>query len=338
MKVLKRHKTSLVLISVLVMLWLTNMNAGNAGISFPILDYAPNAKAMGMGNAYTSLCDDVTSVYYNPSGLASLYHTELYWTYEKLHLNSASWMAGLGFHRQNVGSFGFAVNYFGNNSILKTNDNKELSDLYSSSHLLLLAGFGQHYKGRNKLNHPYFLDVGITLKLLKHSILQHISYGFGFDVGLKIIPKPSTLLKDFLFGFTVQNAIKLYDETSNYPAYLIPSSMKKIDDSGWYYPKTKFGITYFAWRKALSFNADLSKSYFIDTPVNYNFGIAYKILQFLELRAGYFNGYSFGMEPDFNSISFGMGLDFNGVAFNSGFNYNPDYGLIGQFDLTLKFF
>ena len=175
MKTLASQKAKMISIIVLAILFLINAEAGATDLELPVSDYVPSAKAMGMGNAYTSLCDDVSSVYYNPSGLASLYHTEIYWTYEKLQFNSASWMAGVGFHRQNTGSFGFAVNYFGNNNISKTNKNKELLDLYSSSHLLLLAGFGQHYKGRNKLSNPYFIDVGITLKLLKHSIFQHIS-------------------------------------------------------------------------------------------------------------------------------------------------------------------
>ena len=146
MRVVVSHKKKLLLISVLVITWLINIQLGIAEVSLHIPDYIPGAKAMGMGNAYTSLCDDISSVYYNPSGLASLYHTELYWTYEKLPFTSVSWLAGLGFHYQNLGSFGFAVNYLGHNNILKTNVSKGLLNIYSSSPLLLMVVFGQHFK------------------------------------------------------------------------------------------------------------------------------------------------------------------------------------------------
>lgn len=79
--------------------------------------------------------------------------------------------------------------------------------------------------------------------------------------------------------------------------------------------------------RTLSINLDLSKVFFIENKFDYNFGIAYKALSFLELRAGYYNGYSLG-----------MGFDFKSVSFNSGFNNNQDLGFVGQFDITLKFF
>jgi len=309
----------------LVLSMVVNNLAGGPDISLPIPEYIPNAKALGMGNAYTSLADNISSIYYNPSGLASLYNTELYWAYEKLRFNSGSWLAGVGFPYKNLGSFGFVVNYLGNNNILRTNKSNEPLDLYSSSHLLVLAGFGQQYKADSKVSHPYYLDIGLTLKMMKHTVFNHISYGFGFDIGFRAIPKKTSLLRNFLFGFTLQNAIKIADETTDLPINLIPVSMRNIDDSKWYYPKTKFGITYFAHR-SLSMSMDISKAYFIDEPINLGLGLSYRVFKFLELRTGYNHGYSFG-----------MGLDFKEVSFNSGFNNHEDYGFIAQFGLNLRF-
>ena len=146
----KRIKT--VLMCILFTLFFAKIHplqANNTDMQINVLNHIPSARALGMGNAYTALCSDVSSIYFNPAGLASLYQKEIYGTYENLRLNSTYWFAGIGFHKRNTGSFAFAVNYLGQDQRLDLNKNGYQN---APSQLLLLAGFGQHYKNENSIN------------------------------------------------------------------------------------------------------------------------------------------------------------------------------------------
>ncbi len=48
-------------------------------------DIGISARAVGMGNAFTAVADDVYSIYYNPAGLATLERPEFATTYAQLY-------------------------------------------------------------------------------------------------------------------------------------------------------------------------------------------------------------------------------------------------------------
>ncbi len=52
---------------------------GTAGAKF--LDIGISARAMGMGEAYTAIANDVSAVYYNPAGLTQIYSREAMFTH-----------------------------------------------------------------------------------------------------------------------------------------------------------------------------------------------------------------------------------------------------------------
>ena len=45
-------------------------------------DFAYGTKAMAMGNAFTAVADDLTAVFWNPAGLASMRSPEFYFAYQ----------------------------------------------------------------------------------------------------------------------------------------------------------------------------------------------------------------------------------------------------------------
>src|SRR5271170_7942611 len=53
--------------------------------SFDFLKISPISRAVGVGEAYTALGDDVGSIYYNPAGLASVLTNEFNATYLSLY-------------------------------------------------------------------------------------------------------------------------------------------------------------------------------------------------------------------------------------------------------------
>src|SRR5271154_3290070 len=62
-----------------------SQTANSGRTAFDFLRISPVTRAVGVGEAYTALGDDVGSIYYNPAGLASLLTNELNVTYLSLY-------------------------------------------------------------------------------------------------------------------------------------------------------------------------------------------------------------------------------------------------------------
>ena len=53
--------------------------------SAQILKINVGPRAIGMGGAFTSIADDITSVYWNPSGTANIQSNEVYFNHSNLY-------------------------------------------------------------------------------------------------------------------------------------------------------------------------------------------------------------------------------------------------------------
>ena len=260
------------------------------GYEKTILDSVPNTRALGMGGAYTAIAEDVSALYFNPSGLAGILFPH---SYNSFQLDN-HFFSGIGIRKNNAG-IGFAFNHWGN--------------MYSSQSLFM-AGVGKFYRNN--------LDLGIAIKLLKNDFYNYRSYGFGFNLGLKIYP----VTDNFFMGIVFKNIVEIYDKVDYNHYYIV-----KIDDNidyNHYYPSLHYGIAYTINNLALS--CDINKYFFIEKPVLINGGVEYKILKIFLLRSGYRNG-----------ATFGFGIDLKETEFNCGIDLNKDDKAIMQFDLKFTF-
>ncbi len=57
-----------------------NCFAGNGNSTANFLLSGPGSRARGMGNAYTGVAADITSIYWNPAGLGQLTNREIIFT------------------------------------------------------------------------------------------------------------------------------------------------------------------------------------------------------------------------------------------------------------------
>src|SRR5882672_5499886 len=70
--------------------------AGPGTTSADILKVGVGARAIGMGEAYTAQADDVSSLYWNPAGLALMQERQASFMYDQMY-------QGLSFQNANVG-------------------------------------------------------------------------------------------------------------------------------------------------------------------------------------------------------------------------------------------
>ncbi len=148
------------------------------GQSGAFLRRGVGSRALAMGNAYTSVANDASALYWNPAGLPQIKNAELLGMYSILSFdrqqlfvsfaNSFSDAFTLG-----VGWFKFGVtNIDGRDAF--GNPTQKFDDSQNSFMLSLGKAFGD-------------VAVGVTGKYLNHFLFDQSATGFGVDVGTNIL-------------------------------------------------------------------------------------------------------------------------------------------------------
>lgn len=133
-------------------------------------DLGVAARPLGMGNAFTALANDATSIYYNPAGLALLRNIEFIAAYDRLYMgltdgsNIGGGFAALALPFSGIGTIGLAwlnlnlLNYYQENTFTLSYGLEVLPSLYLGSSLKILTkSFGEdEYTRIDKL----FLEKG----------------------------------------------------------------------------------------------------------------------------------------------------------------------------------
>lgn len=288
---------------------------GEGGVTLPILNYVAGTRALGVGTAFTALADDVTSLYWNPAGLARLTRQQVYAMYERLYEGSNYWFGAYTIPFHNIGVFGVGLIYLNSGDIVGTGPNQEDLGIYDDTQSMVIISYGTPIQNiRNfQSRHLRFLDIGISMKIVKHAIYKYTSYGVAFDLGSRYVPsKTSKFLRNFIFGFALQN--------------ILPPESKLLSEREWYPLKLKLGVCYRTLFDTLFLTMDLNQILFREQTPELNFGIEYVALRLFRLRAGYKNG-----------VSFGSGMEIEDFMFDYAANYNFDLGFVHQFSASFKF-
>lgn len=305
----------LVFIFVLLVYFNSNLlSQGEGGVTLPILNYVPSARAMGIGTAYTALSDDVSSVYWNPAGLSGLIRQEIMGLYQKLYGDTTFLFFGYALPVWSVGTFAAGIINLSTDGIISMNEYAEELGIYSDTQFMMILAYGAPLNNIKNFNKPYlnFLDVGASLKIVKHTLESYSSYGIAFDIGAKYLaPKSIRFLQDFTFGILIQN--------------ILPPTHKFIERE-WFPLKLKFGVNYRTLYNTLLINFDFSQIISRRTSPEINFGIEYIAMKMFRFRVGYKTG-----------LSAGIGMAVQDFTFDYALNLNFELGATHQFSASYKF-
>ncbi|MBN2543526.1 OmpA family protein [bacterium] len=189
-------------ISIAILVFFSQVNAGKYVANF--LDMGAGARALGMGKAFTASADDVTAVWWNPSGLAqinfhqlNLMHSTLYkelYNYDTgcLTLPLMNGTLGLGIMRLATEDIPFTRDDmfydWGPDQLPGTNDPGEGNGIRDSGEPIIPVF---DYKG--EANTAFFVGyalplfskvfVGGNFKFIRQDIGEFSSMGFGGDLG-----------------------------------------------------------------------------------------------------------------------------------------------------------
>jgi hypothetical protein len=152
--------------------------AGEAGTSgFVFLRLGNGARAAGMGEAFTAVADDATSIYWNPAGMANIHGVEL-------NLTHSEWFQDIRFEQVSVlnemfgGTAGLSFTgvYYGSMDRYGTFPSLEPDGTFSPYDLSVSGGYAYDVLPN--------LSVGATGKVIYEKIDFESATGWAVDVGV----------------------------------------------------------------------------------------------------------------------------------------------------------
>jgi tetratricopeptide (TPR) repeat protein len=279
--------------------------AGDAGTEGPFAQ-GVNARAVGLGRAYTGVADDASAVYWNPGGLAYLEKKEVSSLY--LPLASASDYGFLAFayplSRQETlaaGFMGLSVR-----GIPKTDAyDDDLGETSDTQFQILLAYSRVWWQN---------LAGGVNVKLYTHMLDSYSGTGFGADGGL--FWRAAPWVPGLTLGLTLTNAL--------------PPRITLVSAADTYPLNTRLGAAYSlpldqAGNHTVIFSADGEKSDYAGARAHA--GCEYQLGKVFALRAGW----------DEDHPTAGAGLAYWDLRLDYAFTLKPDFGVLHYFTLGWRF-
>jgi hypothetical protein len=275
--------------------------SGGAGTTaLPILKTPVGPRPSAMGETFAALCDDATSLYWNPAGLGQSRTADYFLSHQEWFRDIRDEYACMALPVKG-GRLGLGLTYSGVTGIESWNEfNRRDPEATTSNHTAVIAtAYGAPVGER--------LHVGGGVKLLYDYLGQASSSGMGacLDAGVQVKPTPVLSL-----GASVENA-GLASYLGDEGLFLLPTSLR-------------VGAAY-RWRD-LNLVSDVVLP--IDNGPSVHAGVEYTLLNTIALRAGYKTG-----PQDMSSLSYlsglcvGMGLSLG--RFSIDYAFAP-YGNLGN--------
>ena len=280
-----------------------NENEDKTGMAF--LKVGVDARAAGMGEAYTAATNDAYATFWNPAGLLSATQSNVVLMHNRWLFDVNSEFGAVQFRKQKS-SFAFHVYSF-NVGAIEVRNIPSTDPLEETSAHYASLGFSYARQLGNTL------DVGVTVKYLYEKIFIHSAGGYGLDLGVNY----RGLGQNLLLAAALQNLGSMGEldrEATALPALLRAGGRYQFAN-----PVGPLELLV-AGDAVLPFEENL----------RVHLGLEAGLWQQLMLRAGYMNGY------ESRNVSFGIGV--RKSAFHFDYSYTPfsdDLGSGQRFSLYL---
>ncbi|OGR84815.1 MAG: hypothetical protein A2901_06350 [Elusimicrobia bacterium RIFCSPLOWO2_01_FULL_54_10] len=282
-----------------------------SGASF--LKIGVGARALGLSSAYTAVADDVTALYWNPAGLASLHKRELSAMHAELFAQSRYNFLGYA-HPTRVGTFAFGAAYLNQGTLEGRGEDRRATSDFSASDLALT------FAGSRRLTPEW--SLGASVKVIRSGIAGESAGGLAFDLGADW-KLPGGKLRA---GTAIQNA----------------GPKMKFLEQGYHLPLTFALGASFEAAKGLLFSADARQRVY-EGDFSLAAGAEFSPVSMLTLRAGYLAAAAkttqagSGRIADFAGLGMGLGFKLGSVAVDYAFSPAGELGQTQRLSLGVRF-
>lgn len=182
--------------------------------SAQVLKLNVGPRAIGMGGAFTSIADDITSLYWNPSGTANIQSNEAFFNHTTLYADINYDFAAIATNINGFGTVGAFVSVLSTEDMpVRTVDQPEGTGEFFNYGAIVVALNYSRYLTEN-------FSIGFNAKFINESIWHMSANGFAIDVGtLYKIPVLNELrIAASVSNFGTKMQLSGRDATENYPA------------------------------------------------------------------------------------------------------------------------
>jgi hypothetical protein len=277
---------------------------GTTGAQF--LELGVSARAIGMGDAFLSICDDASAVYYNPAGLTQLMDRQVLFTHVSYPAEINYEFVSLAYPTPNFGGvwgFSFTMLNAGDMNYVQYRQVVDPTQTFTAKEYAIGVSYARNLTDR--------FMVGGTLKLIDELYDTERATGWAADVGTLY----DTGFKGFRIGMMISNFGP--DLTFIQESHPLPMNFKFG------------GVIDLLRREDHSAVFAAEGSHPTDNMEKFNTGVEYWYKNMFALRLG--NHF----EYDTDGISIGTGLRFD----VSGRKLAVDYGYhdMGHLDSAWRF-
>jgi hypothetical protein len=271
-----------------------------------ILNIGVGARAIAMGEAYTAQADDVSSLYWNPAGLALMQERQASFMYDNAYQGMSFQNASVGIPLEN-GALGGSVSYLNYGPIAGYDQSGAATgnqNAYSGVATLGTAFLGNQW------------SAGVNLKGIREELADATANGAAFDIGANVIyPKP-VMGGTLRFGAVAQNlgpGIEFEQQKDPLPMdYKVGIAAVQMMDK--------------------KLNASLDYTDPKDDDPYISGGLEYWVVPFLALRAGYTDNKNEG-----SGIRAGIGLRVKGISFDYAYAGQGELGMSNRYEMSFRF-
>lgn len=268
-----------------------------------ILKFNVGPRAIGMGGAFTSISDDISAMYWNPSGTANITSNEVFFNHTSLYLDIAHDYAAIATNLNQFGTIGGFVSVLsmGDMNVRTIAQPEGTGELFTYNSVV----FGINYSKFLTEN----FSIGFNAKYITENLWHMSSSGFAIDIGT-------------LYKIPILNELRIASSISNFGTKMQLSGrdVTVIYNSG------------AGDANLINSNIELDK---FDLPLIFRFGISADVIKSTSNRL------TIGVDaihPNDNSESINTGFEYswNEIVFLRG-GYNSLFETDSEKGLTLGF-
>lgn len=310
----------------------------------PFLKIGVGGRALGMGDAYTTLAEDITGMYWNPAGTAEM-------TKMQMIVNHYDYIADLYFDYgafaipiENVGTIGAFIGHLGMPDIERTTiaSPNGTGEKVSAGSIVIGLSYSRALTDR--------FSIGGNVKYVNETIWHSTATTFAFDVGVLY----RTFFNNMRIGMSISNfgSDMQIDGRDMLVQHDINSSFAGNNENlNAYLDTDKFPLP-IVFRFGIS--ANIAKDFLNSTEHDWivsvdavhpndnkeylNLGTEVKLYNMISLRTGF---RQLLLEQREGGLTFGFGVDLNVMNVNLKVDYaNVDYGRLdhqNKFSLIFSF-
>lgn len=144
------------------------------------LEIGFGATANSMGDAFTSVANDVSTIYWNPAGLASLDGNQVMFAYQPWFANINTTFMAAGFEMDGLGTFGLSIVGvdYGEMGVTTLDQQAGTGETYTASDIAVSVAFARRL--------ATWFSFGAAAKYVSSTIWHSTASAFAFDLGVLI--------------------------------------------------------------------------------------------------------------------------------------------------------